>query len=415
MQGTGRDSTPERLLCHVDMRFDYRDIGDDNTPASRYPHRPKHMRRLSTILHTLLLAGSLGTVHAGESWLLLPQQNGGDTVAVPLGSALRTVATPGSIASYGQTDRVLGLLSYQPLLARHVLTIIDKASQEVTASVLIDMDENVHPVRWLSGAVLNLVLTEQFAYFVSYTWRDGDSEPHRNSNGGFFDFDRVTLVSGKLEQFPLPAECVNCRLVDFEGTPLIYAWEGSGVWKFDAKRSLVTLVSARDVKDILDREGDAKYGGRRKVAAADYVMVPGAGVFRLSRLGELQQVLNADLTPVGLPRRTVKVAGAGQNPEILLGRFHGSPAIGVVRNVSDHLEFEYVDPATFKFEWQAILPRSVIIPSLYGLSDDAVVYLDQATSSIDKTTPEGTTVMQKLSANAAQFGFRILSIDSPQR
>jgi hypothetical protein len=374
------------------------------------------VRRFSTVLHTVLLASSLGLAHAGESWLLLPRQNGGDAVDLSVGSALRTVATPGSIASYGQTDRVLGFLSYQALLARHVLTIINKQTQEVTASVFIDMDENVHPVRWMSGAILNLVLTERFAYFVSYTWGDGDSAPHRNASGGSFDFDRVTLASGKLEQFPLPVECVNPRLVDFEGTPLIYAWEGFGIWKFDgAKQRLVTLVSTRDVGDIAEREGDARYGGRGKVAAADYVLVPAAGAFRISRLGELQQVLNADLTPVSLPRRTVKVAGLGQNPEILLGRFHGAPAIGVVRSLSDQLEFEYVDPATFNVEWRTILPKSVVIPSLYGLSDDAVVYLDQATSSIDKTTPKGTTVMQKLGANAAQFGVRILSIDSPQR
>jgi hypothetical protein len=373
------------------------------------------VRRFSTVLHTVLLASSLGLAHAGESWLLLPRQNGGDAVDLSVGSALRTVATPGSIASYGQTDRVLGFLSYQALLARHVLTIINKQTQEVTASVFIDMDENVHPVRWMSGAILNLVLTERFAYFVSYTWGDGDSAPHRNASGGSFDFDRVTLASGKLEQFPLPVECVNPRLVDFEGTPLIYAWEGFGIWKFDgAKQRLVTLVSTRDVGDIAEREGDARYGGRGKVAAADYVLVPAAGAFRISRLGELQQVLNADLTPVSLPRRTVKVAAVGQNPEMLLGRFHGAPAIGVVRSSSDRLEFEYVDPATFNVEWHTTLPKSAVIPSLYGLSDAAVVYLDQATSSIDKTTPEGTTVMQKLSADTAQFGVRILSIDPAQ-
>jgi len=374
------------------------------------------LRRVSAVLCAVLLASSLGVAHAGETWLLLPHQNGEDTVAVLAGSAIRTVATPGRVVSYGQSDRLLGFLSYQALLARHVLTIIDKPTQEVTASVLINMDENVHPVQWKSGAILNLMLTERFAYFVSYTYADGDGAPHRNPSGGVFDFDRVTLASGRLEQFPLPIECLNSRLVDFEGMTLIYAWEGFGVWKFDGvKNSLIPLVSTRDVGDIADRDRDVMYGRQAKVAAADYIMVPGVGAFRLSRLGELQQVLNADLTPVSLPRRTVKVAGLGQNPEILLGRFHGAPAIGVVRSLSDQLEFEYVDPATFNVEWRTILPKSVVIPSLYGLSDDAVVYLDQATSSIDKTTPKGTTVMQKLGANAAQFGVRILSIDSPQR
>ena len=372
-------------------------------------------RLASIVLCSVLLGSFCRITHAGELWLLLSHESGQDTVVVPAGSALRTVASPGRVASYGQSDRMLGFLSYEMPLARHVLTLVDKPTQGVAASVLIDMNANVHPVRWMSGAILNLVLTDQFAYFVSYTYTEGDSGPNRNPSGGIFDLDRVTLADGKLEQFPLPSECVNPRVVDFEGMPLVYSWEGYGVWKFDAaKHRLVTLVSTRDVGDIVDREGGAKYGRKGPATAvfSDYVLVPGAGAFRLSRVGELQQVLNANLTLMSLPRRSVKVANAGEQPEILLGRFHGAPAIGVVRTLGDHLDFEYVDPTTFKVEWEATLPKSASIPSLYALSDNAVIYLDQATASIDRMTPEGTTSLQKVDADEAVHGVRVLSIES---
>jgi hypothetical protein len=372
------------------------------------------MKRVRIVLCCSLLAIFCRIGHADESWLLLSHQSGEDSVAVPVGSALRTIATPGRVASYGQSGRELGFLSYEIPLARHVLTLIDRSTQAVTASVLIDMDENVHPLQWNSGAIRNLVLTGQFAYFVSYTHANSGGGPDRNPSGGIFDLDRVTLADGKLEQFPLPKDCVNPRIADFGGTPLVYSWEGFGVSKFDvAKRRLVTLVSNDDVVDIIDREGNAKYVRRGPETAifSNYVVVPGAGAFRLSRVGELQQILNANLILVSLPRRTVKLANPGERPEILLGRFHGAPAIGVVRNLGDHLDFRYVDPATFNVEWEATLPISANISSIYGLSDNAVVYLDQATASIARLTRQGTTVMQKVSADEALYGVKILSAD----
>jgi hypothetical protein len=372
------------------------------------------MKRVRIVLCYGLLAIVCRIAHADEPWLLLSHQSGEDSVAVPVGSALHTIAMPGHVVSYGQSDRVLGFLSYQIPLARHVLTLIDGPTQAVTASVLIDMHENVHPVQWMSGAILNLVLTGQFAYFVSYTHAEGADGPDRNPSGGIFDLDRVTLADGKLEQFPLPKDCVNPRIVDFGGTPLVYSWEGFGVSKFDvAKRRLVTLVSIGDVGDIIEREGKARDVRRGPETAifSNYVVVPGAGAFRLSRVGELQQILNANLTLVSLPRRTVKLANPGEQPEILLGRFHGAPAIGVVRNLGDHLEFRYIDPATFNVEWETTLPKSANIPSIYGLSDNAVVYLDQALASIARLTQQGTTVMHKVSADDALYGVKILSID----
>ena len=105
---------------------------------SRYEVAP--MERVVVVLCTVFLAGVCRIAHAGESWLLLSHQSGEDTVAIPDGSALRTVAAPGRIGSYGQSGRVLGFLSYEIPLARHVLTIVDKPTQDVTASVLLSID-----------------------------------------------------------------------------------------------------------------------------------------------------------------------------------------------------------------------------------------------------------------------------------
>jgi hypothetical protein len=375
------------------------------------------MRRSSILLCHTLLASFCHIANAEESWLLLSHPTGEDTVVLSDGSSLRTIAAPGRVVSYGQSARTLGFLSYEVALARHVLTLIDKPTQEVTATALVDMSENVQPVQWMTGAILNLVLTDQFAYFVSFGRPAGESGVARNPSGGLYDLDRVRLTDGKLDQFPLPKDCVNPRVVDFEGAPLVYSWEGFGVCKLDvAKRTAVTLVSTADVRDIIEREGDAKYRRRGPETAvfADYILVPGAGAFRLSRVGELQQVLNADLTPVNRPRRSVRVASEGEHPELLLGRFRGAPAIGVVRTFSDHLDFKYFDPVAFDVEWEATLPRSASIASLYGSSDNALVYLDQATASINQLTEQRATIMEMVDTDEAQYGVRILSIDTAE-
>jgi len=373
------------------------------------------MNRVRVVFSLIVLACFAGNALADESWFLLSQRSGEDTVAVSTGSQLHTVATPGRVGSYGQFDHVMGFLSYQTQLARYVLTRVDQRTQTVSASVIINMSESVTPMHWMSGAIPDVMLTEQFAYFVSYSHTEGAGGPGRNPNGGFFDLDRVTLADGQMEQFQLPKDCVNPRLVEFEGMPLVYSWEGFCVARFDvAKRTVETLVSDSDVGDIVIREGNAKYVRRGPETAifSDYAMVPGRGAFRLSRVGELQQVLNADLRLVPLPRRTVKVAEAGEQPEIRLGRFRGALVIGVVRVLPDHLELKYIDPATFSVQWQVTLPKSASIASLYGLSDNAVIYLDQATASVMKVTQQGTTVLQKVSADGTFLGVKVLSVGS---
>jgi hypothetical protein len=376
------------------------------------------MNRAGVLFSALMMFGVGGTAFAQESWLLLPQQNGEDAVAVAARNTLRIVATPGRVGSYGLTDHGLEFLSYEPRLARHVLTIVDQFTGAVAAPVLINMDDSVIPVRWMSGAIPDVALINHFAYFVSYTHRDGAGGPEHNPGGGYFDLDRVSLADGQVEQFPLPKDCVNPRLVNFRGMPLVYSWEGFGVAKFDVtKQAVVTLVSDSDVSDIVQREGNAKYvrQGPQTAIFSDYAIVPGQGAFRLSRVGELQQVLNADLSLVSIPRRTVKVAETGEQPEIRLGTLHSTTVIGVVRTLSDRLELDYIDPVTFNVEWRLTLPKTTSIPSLYGLSDNAVVYLDQATATIVKVTQQGQTVMHRMTADQAFRGVNILSVAGTAR
>ncbi len=373
------------------------------------------MQRLKIILCHALLAGACGPSLADESWLLLAPPRGQDTVVTPVGTALRTLATVGRVVSYGESAHAFAFLSYEAALGTRVLNVVDKASGQVTVSIPIDT--SVIPAGWMSAAILNLVLTDRFAYFVSWRLYPDGTGPARNESGGVFYLNRVAVPGGKLEQYPLPEECVNPRIVDFAGVPMIDAWDGFGVWKFDeAKHSLVSLVSAADVRDITAHEGHAaaERAGPKSAVFSSYVMVPGAGAFRLSRVGELQQVLNADLTLASQPRRSLKVASAGEQPEILLGRFHGSPAIGVARVLGDHIGFKYIDPTTFAVLWETVPPEGTFIPSIYAESDAALIYFDRTKAAIERASPHGTALLWNVGHEQGSGGVNVLSVGDAQ-
>jgi hypothetical protein len=373
------------------------------------------MQRLKIILCCALLAGACGPSLADQSWLLLAPSRGQDTVVTPVGTGFRTLATVGRVVSYGESAHAFAFLSYEASLGTRVLSVVDKASGQVTGSIPIDT--SVIPAGWMSGATLNLVLTDRFAYFVSWRLYPDGTGPARNEDGGVFYLNRVAVPDGKLEQYPLPEECVNPRIVDFAGVPVIHAWAGFGVWKFDeVKHSVVTLVSAADVRDITAHEGNVagKRAGPKSAVISSYVMVPGAGAFRLSRVGELQQVLNADLTLANLPRPTLKVASSGEQPEILLGKFHGSPAIGVARVLGDHIDFKYIDPTTFVVLWDTVLPQDAFIPSIYAQIDDALVYLDRTSGAIERSSPHGTKLLWNVGHEPGSGGINVLSVGDAQ-
>jgi len=148
-------------------------------------------------------------------------------------------------------------------------------------------------------------------------------------------------------------------------------------------------------------------------AFADYVPVPGTGVFRLTRYGELEQVLNPDLRHMTQPHPSKKVGFAGAVVRAFPGTFDAAPAVGLVRKQDGSLMFVYVDPVTLKAEWRTTLAPGVQPYSLFP-ADNAVFYVDGQKGGIFKISKDGTALVWKLTGTPADlFNTRILAMSNP--
>jgi hypothetical protein len=369
------------------------------------------MKSLLASLLAVLFAGISSTSFAQEAWLLL-YQNGHYTVATASAAGISSVLDLGEQVSYGESDQLIGVMSNKTSYGTWVLYLIDKASKKVVSSQAV----SGHPVVQLSGPSRDIVLTDQFAYFVTVRYGTGNASIEPNAAGGSFDFNRLSLADGASQSFPLPKECVNPRMVAFGGIPVVYAWEGYGMWKFNSvKPGLDTVVSGEgdDLADIRDREHSLRDTARVPVGAfADYVPVPGTGVFRLTRYGELEQVLNTDLSHMTPPHPSKKVGFAGAVLRAFPGTFDAAPAVGLIRKQDGTLMFVYVDPVTLKTEWRTTLAPGAQPYSLFP-SDNTVFYVDGQKGGIFKLSKDGATLVWKLTGSSADlFDTRILTVSN---
>ena len=368
-----------------------------------------------TLLSVLLVLGwsLMDVASAQQAWLLL-YRSGHFEVARASNGTLENIADVGELKSYGQSPRALAFLSRDTSNNSFFANIIDKSSARVTLTRPIAGYVASH----MAGPVDDVVVTQDYLYFV--TMRIGaNGVLELNQKQGRLDFNQVALADGTLKTFPLPKECATARVANFGGIPLVYTWNGYGVWKFDvAAGTLKRIVALRDVGDVLTAEDARKQSPTAAPGPfADQVVVPGAGVFRLSKLGGLDQVLDANLNPVKRPRASVELgfdAGPdGQFAALFSGAFNGAPAIGVLGQQGGSAVFEYLNPTSLVPEWKTTLASSVDATSVIPAPANAISYVDHDKASVETTSASGTKQVfsiKALDSSADPFHVRILTL-----
>ncbi len=350
------------------------------------------MKGRGILLSGLLVACWSSAVLAHEAWLMV---HGADhrTIMRTAGKRLVKVAELGDLTSYGQSAQAMAFLSRSPSTDKFALTVVDKKTQQVTVT---------RPVAGfvatqLAGGVEDLVVTDEFLYFVTLRL-NGAHQIEPNELGGQFDFNAMRLADGNVRSFPLPKECQNPRLANFAGTPVVYSWNDYEVWKFDAAAGQVKRVLARrDITEVVVGEQQAQQSGKIKSGVfADDVVVPGEGVFRASRLGRLDRILDANLQPVGPPSPSADLSMDAPLIHLFGGTFKGKPAIGVVGRQGGNVTLEYLSPGSLSVEWKTDLSSNIVPLSIYAGPGDAVSYVDKNTATIEKTSPTGTTILWDL-------------------
>ena len=363
-----------------------------------------------------LLVGCSGLASA-QTWVLLTHKSS-LSVAKTARTGYTEVVSSNGTAVYGQSAKTLAVISYRASSGTVVLNLIDKATGDVTTWPI-----SVEPVVDVSGPRESVVLTDMSAYFAVV--RDREKEG-LNEEGGMLDVDQVSLADGTVHRFPLPADCRNPRLAQLGGNIFVYSFNSSGVWKLDStKGHMQKMVRPEDIQAARNgRVPPAPADGVAPVksaelplgAFADYVVVPSAGVYGLSRYGLLQQVVRPDFAMVNGPRPNTTLGSADKVLRLFAGESKGAPAVGVVRKTeTEGMTFEYLDPASLGAIWQTAVSSDAVPESFYPLSSDVVAYVEQKGGSIQSISSSGgSKTLWTLPHDSDASISRILSTDGAQ-
>jgi hypothetical protein len=234
-----------------------------------------------------------------------------------------------------------------------------------------------------------------------------------NELGGSHDIVRMSLVDGSVTSIPLPEDCLNPQLAEIGGVPVVYAAGGDKVWRLDAADGrVVRILGSNDVADLRAKEAE---GLRRAPgtprALVHYAIVPAAGAFRLSRLGELDQILDARLERFSAPTGAVALGPAHDVLALKSGTTPASSAIGVVRRQEGRITFSYLDAFSLEVVWESDIAPGAIPHSFYTADDGTVFYIDRATGAVVRLSKkDGSSTSWQLPPGQGDSA-RILSVD----
>jgi hypothetical protein len=358
--------------------------------------------RYALVIQVLLLSSAFpGASFAQQGWLLLAGGDHGDIYRADEGGGMRHVARVGGSVTYGETESTLAVISRRSAADPMLLQIFDKKTEKT----LVEWPLPGSSVLWLSGPSRDVALTDKFAYYVSMRYAADGLSPEPNELGGYFDLYRVALADGKPDRYPMSRECANPRVAAYDGSAVIYGWNGSRVWIFDAGASPLEAVALRDVAD----EPSPPRMGR----TADFAVIPGVGVFRVSRSSVLTQVLDARLRSIG-DRTTLDLSRKGVVVRIIPAGFDNRPAVGALIQNSGELHYVAVDPVSLKILRELVLPQHAVIDSIVAARDGSIVYVDQQAAAVRRIVEgKGKTLwaLEKGMGAEPHYHARILSLE----
>ena len=359
----------------------------------------------------LLLAGGSGVAHSQTAWLLMSRSDHFAVVRAQGQTVRDIVPLRGPAPIYGESRGVVAVVA-----SDEWIHVIDKESGMVRSFQLAIQPQYIgYPTEDLSGPLRNMLVTDDHAFFPTIRFGRGPL----NELGGQHDIVQMSLADGSLRSIPLPEDCLHPQLTELGGVPVVYAWNGDRAWKLDAANGRVVSILTRDhVADLRAKEVAAPRSARGAPRAfIRYAMVSGAGVLRLSTLGELGKILDEDLAGVSAPATSVWLGTAHDVLALRSGTTRSRPAIGVVRQQEvqglqqRRVTFSYLDASSLDVVWASDVAQGAIPESFYAADDGSVFYIDVITGDVIRLSQgEGSSASWHLPAGQSRSA-RILSID----
>ena len=336
------------------------------------------MKRYTVLLLLLCWLSAPEVSLAERAWLLLHDTPHAAVFRAEDG-ALRPIARVGESVTYGETESALAVISRRTPTDPLLLQLIDKKTQTTTARWPLEG----FSVQQLAGPARDVGLTSEFAYYVSIRYREDGRSLMPNELGGQFDLYRVSLADGKLDRFPLDSTCVNPRLAVFKDAPVVYSWNGYGVWRLDSTtRRLDALVLRRDLDETVVAEGANALAPVKQQRFSDYVSLPEEGLFRISRLGGLQRVLDASLTRNTVAGAKLDLTQQGNVVRTFPTTAVSKPAIGLMMEREGAFRYVAVDPVAMTVLREVVLPPDAILDSVAVAGDGSLAFVDRRAAAI---------------------------------
>lgn len=352
----------------------------------------------------LLLAVGSGAAHSQTAWLLESRWDHFAVVRAQAQTVRDIVTIRSAMPTYGESRRAV------VIVAEGFAHVVDKEAGTVASFQLAAQPRFIgDPTQDLSGPHRNVLVTDDHAFIP--TMRVYASAP-LNELGGQYDIVQMSLVDGSLRLIPLPEDCVGPQLAEIGGVPVVYTPGRDKAWRLDsANGRVVGILGTDDVADLRTKEAD---GLRRAPgtprALVHYSIVPTAGAFRLSRLGELDQILDEHLARFSAPAGSVALGPAHDVLALKSGTTTASSAIGVVRRLEGKITFTHLDAFSLDVVWASDVTQGAIPLSFYAADDGSVFYIDSATGAVVRLSKNASSTSWQLPPRQGDSA-RILSID----
>ncbi len=204
---------------------------------------------MKSLFAAVALAFLATSLHASEGWLLI-DKSGRDELVYATAQGMQTVAELGDLTIYANPPDRIGIITRDKKAGTGQLLVIDKATRAVTSTWTMDL----YPGSQILGPSEEMALVGNAAYFASVRYASNSVDFEPNAEGGYFDFNRMSLADGAIDSFALSREFTNPRIVVIGTTVYLFPNNSSPAWKLDEANGRVVkaqedIVNPHILKD----------------------------------------------------------------------------------------------------------------------------------------------------------------------
>jgi hypothetical protein len=204
---------------------------------------------MKSLFAAVALAFLATSWHASEGWRLI-NKSGRDELVYATAQGMQTVAELGDLTIYANPPDRIGIITRDKKAGTGQLLVIDKATRAVTSTWTMDL----YPGSQILGPSEEMALVGNAAYFASVRYASNGVDFEPNAEGGYFDFNRMSLADGAIDSFALPREFTNPRIVVIGTTVYLFPNNSSKAWKLDEANGRVVkaqedIVNPHILKD----------------------------------------------------------------------------------------------------------------------------------------------------------------------